>query len=689
MININEYYDSIIGDATLSANIEGTPIEINFLRLMLDKLVEYGEFNEYEINEDGSDSSGLWRIDAYSIDDGSEASTGAISVFISLFNLNSDLSNLTKTEIQNLIKKISRFIEFSLEKDIYRFFEAGTCAFEAAVEIKNHWKNKASNFRIYILSNRQLSSRVSEIPSVEIHDTKIEVVLWDLNRFFNLELSGREREPLEIDLSERPIKALFASSESSKDIISMLAAIPATTLVDVYTKWGSRLLEQNVRSFLTAKVKVNKGIRDTIKNSPAKFFAFNNGITATAESVEYEEREDGTYITKINNFQIVNGGQTTASLFSAATKDKFDISQIFVQMKLTIVTAADAVNLVPYISKYANTQNKVTEADLFSNHPFHIRFEGFSREIISPQKPGAISGDMWFYERARGQYTNALAACSNKIERTKFSALNPRSQLISKTALAKFLNPFNLMPHIVSKGAEYNFSKFADAIAKQWEAENEAFNAGFFKSSISKAIIFKSVEKLVSYQKDTWYRGHRDKIVPYTIAFIQNSINKHNKFFNFDDIWLKQNTNSELNDLITTAAEIVNDILHDPARPMGNVGEYAKRESCWTAVKLASDNFAIEKFLDLFIDSDQSNIIEIKNKIEQKRLIGKELISKINSIEPNIWEAVRDFFIENSIMNPDKAALIKQAIYKKPALSERQCRVLESFLNEYNSHFRD
>ena len=108
MININEYYDSIIGDATLSANIEGTPIEINFLRLMLDKLVEYGEFNEYEINEDGSDSSGLWRIDAYSIDDGSEASTGAISVFISLFNLNSDLSNLTKTELQNLIKKISR-----------------------------------------------------------------------------------------------------------------------------------------------------------------------------------------------------------------------------------------------------------------------------------------------------------------------------------------------------------------------------------------------------------------------------------------------------------------------------------------------------------------------------------------------------------------------------------------------------
>jgi hypothetical protein len=688
MINIHEYYDSIVGDATLSANIEGTPIEINFLRSMLDKLVDYGEFNEYVINEDGSDASGLWRLDAYSIDDGSEASTGAISVFISLFNLNSDLSNLTKTELQNLIKKISKFIEFSLEKDIYRFFETGTCAFDAAVEIKKHWKDKASNVRIYILSNRQLSSRVSEIPRVEIHDTTIDVVLWDINRFFNLELSGREREVLEIDLSDRPIKALFASSENSKDIISMLAAIPATTLVDIYTKWGSRLLEQNVRSFLTAKVKVNKGIRDTIKNSPTKFFAFNNGITATAESVEYEEREDGTYITKINNFQIVNGGQTTASLFSASTKDKFDISQIYVQMKLSIVTASDAINLVPFISKYANTQNKVTDADLFSNHPFHIRFEGFSRNIISPQKIGAISGDMWFYERARGQYTNALANCSNKLERTKFAALNPRSQLISKTALAKFLNPFSLLPHIVSKGAEYNFAKFADSIAKQWEIEDETFNAGFFKISISKAIIFKSVEKLISYQKDTWYKGHRDKLVPYTISFIQNCLNNHQKFFNFDEIWLKQSTNSELDDLITVVAEIVNDILHDPDRPIGNIGEYAKRESCWTAVKLASDKFQLDRYFSIFIDANSFNEVELKNKVEQKRLSGKELMFKINSIEPNIWEAVRDFLVENSMINPDKAALIKQAIYKKPILSERQCRVLDSFLDEYNSNFR-
>jgi hypothetical protein len=469
----------------------------------------------------------------------------------------------------------------------------------------------------------------------------------------------------------------------------MLAVMPATTLVDIYSRWGARLLEQNVRSFLTAKVKVNKGIRETIKNSPTKFFAFNNGITATAESVETEDRDDGEYITKINNFQIVNGGQTTASLYSAYTKDKFDLSEIFVQMKLSIVTAKDAITLVPYIARFANSQNKVTEADLFSNHPFHIRFEGFSREIMAPQKTGAISGDKWFYERARGQYTNALASCATKLERTKFSSLNPRSQLISKTALAKYLNSFELLPYIVSKGSEFNFAKFADSIADAWESSEDSFNEGFYKTSIAKAIVFKCVERLVSEQKGNWYKGgHRDKIVPYTISFIENAIRKSDKEFNFFDIWKNQSTTKQLDKLINVVAERVNELLNDPNRPIFNVGEYAKRESCWKAIQAESDKFDIEQYLDAFIDKKQIEDGELKSRIEQKLLKGREMVQMVISIEPKKWEVVRDFLTENSMMNEDKLSLIKQAIYKRPALSERQCKTLYSLLNEYDSYFR-
>jgi hypothetical protein len=690
MITVEEYYESLLSEIHLTADSSGSIVENEFLHYALEKLVDYGEFDEFELIEDGRDATGVWRIDAISIDNNSDIATGAISLFISLFEKNPTPGILSQAELDGLVKKLNKFVDFSLHKDIYTFFEPGSGPFNVALQLKEAWKPGATNLRLYVITNKPISNRLNLQKKIEIEGIRAELIVWDLNRFFQLELSGRERSPLIIDLSDRPIKALLASKEGdSTDIISMMAAIPATTLVDMYSQWGSRLLEQNVRSFLTAKVKVNKGIRETIKTSPKKFFAFNNGITATAESIESEQREDGEYITSLENFQIVNGGQTTASLFYAATKDKFDISEIYVPMKLSIVTASAAVELVPYISRYANSQNKVTEADLFSNHPFHVKFEEFSRNTIAPPKPGIASGTYWFYERARGQYTNAQASLTAKSERAKFVSINPRSQLITKTNLAKYLNAFNLLPHVVSKGAEFNFSKFADFIAEQWDESIESFNQGFYKTSIAKAIIFKNLEKLIAEQKDTWYKGgQRDKLVPYTISFIGNALQKLKKEFNFDEIWKKQDTTEKLNGLLISVAERVNLLLQDPNRAVGDVSSYAKKEAFWKIVKQHSDSFDLSPYIDIFIDKKDLANQELKNKIDQKILIGKEMIEKVKSIEPREWEAIRDFFYENNQLNDDQAILIKQAIYKRQPLSERQCKSLYSLYTEYNSYFR-
>jgi len=689
MITVEEYYESLLSEIHLSADSSGSVLENEFLQYALDKLVDYGEFDEFELIEDGRDATGNWRIDAISIDNGSEISTGAISLFISLFEKNPEPGILTQSELDGLVKKLNKYVEFALKKEIYTFFEPGSGPFDIAIELKEAWQQGSKNLRLYVITNKPISNRLNLQKKIDIEGVRAELVVWDLNRFFQLELSGRERAPLIIDLTDRPIKALLASTEGdSNEIISMMAAIPATTLVDLYSQWGSRLLEQNVRSFLTAKVKVNKGIRETIKNSPKKFFAFNNGITATAESIESEQRSDGEYITSLENFQIVNGGQTTASLFFAATKDKFDISQIYVPMKLSIIDPAAASELVPYISRYANSQNKVTEADLFSNHPFHIKFEEFSRNTLAPQKAGTISGTYWFYERARGQYTNAQASLGSKAERTKFIAVNPRSQLITKTHLAKYLNSFNLLPQVVSKGAEFNFSKFADYIADKWDESVESINQGFFKTSIAKTIIFKNIEKLIAEQKDTWYKGYRDKLVPYTIAFIGAALQRSNKEFNFDEIWKKQDTNPKLNELLILVAERVNELLYDPNRPHGDLSSYAKKDVFWKTVKNESDKFDLTPYLDLFVDKDDIENIELKNKVEQKLLIGKEMVEKVRSIEPREWEAVRDFFLENKQLDDEQAQLIKQAIYKRQPLSERQCKSLYKLFNEYNSYFR-
>lgn len=198
----------------------------------------------------------------------------------------------------------------------------------------------------------------------------------------------------------------------SADYESYLMVMPATILGDLYEKYGDRLLEQNVHCFLQARGKVNKGMRSTILTDPEMFFAYNNGITATAREVITEPKTDGIYIREIKDLQIVNGGQTTSSLFHASRKDKASLEKIFVQMKLSVVDSEKGEEVIPRIFEYANTQNKVNAADFFSNHPFHIRMEEFSRRLWAPPQQGALRERKWFYERARGQYSDAQAKIS-------------------------------------------------------------------------------------------------------------------------------------------------------------------------------------------------------------------------------------------------------------------------------------
>ena len=111
-----------------------------------------------------------------------------------------------------------------------------------------------------------------------------------------------------------------------------------------------------------------KRIRNTILNNPGMFFAYNNGIAATAYKVKVEYGKKGPYITEITSLQIVNGGQTTVSLAMAAINDKNKVNglrDIYVPMKLSVVTPQKAMELIPNIAKYANKQNKVSDATSF------------------------------------------------------------------------------------------------------------------------------------------------------------------------------------------------------------------------------------------------------------------------------------------------------------------------------------
>ena len=187
-----------------------------------------------------------------------------------------------------------------------------------------------------------------------------------------------------------------------------------------------------------------------------------------------------------------------------AKKRGINLECVNVQMKLSVVKEEISKEIVPKISEFANSQNKVSSADFFSNHPFHVVIEDFSRRIIAPPKKGSTLQTKWFYERARGQYAEARSQSSTPSERKKFDTINPRSQLVTKTDLAIVMNTFRGFPNIVSKGAQKSFTNFSNEIKKSWkedEEKNVKFNEQFFKSSMCRVRIFRALEKLVSQQE--------------------------------------------------------------------------------------------------------------------------------------------------------------------------------------------
>ena len=169
-----------------------------------------------------------------------------------------------------------------------------------------------------------------------------------------------------------------------------LTAIPGEALRLLYEKFGARLLEANVRSFLSVKAKgVNAGIQGTLRTSPGRFMAYNNGIVIVADEMRFEKTADGSPgIAWIKGLQIVNGGQTTASIYFAKRKHPAtDLSKVRVPAKIIVMREPDPTKeeaLVSDISRFANSQNAVSQSDLSANKPFHVEVEKLSLTVYCP-----------------------------------------------------------------------------------------------------------------------------------------------------------------------------------------------------------------------------------------------------------------------------------------------------------------
>ncbi|MDF7806095.1 AIPR family protein [Pontiellaceae bacterium B12219] len=640
---MDDYYKNFMQDLVARSGADGNYLESVFTERMCDFLVEQAILQNYTVAEykkaGGSGVAGV-RLDAYNYNEETEV----LSLIISDFRAGKTADTLKNTEIKKLFLLAERFLSNCATDDFFQSLEESTPGYTAAREISER-RMVTARVQFFLVSNSVLSKSAKDIAS---SDKNWSYQVWDLGRIARIEESGKAREDMVVPFEDGiPCLPAFTGSENCR---SFLLALPGELIASLYDEYGERLLEQNVRTFLQFRGKVNKGMRNTVQNEPEMFFAYNNGLTTTAEDVEFDTSTNT--LKSITNLQIVNGGQTTASLFTSKRKHQHDLSKVYVQVKLTVITPSEVESVVPRISEYANTQNKVNAADFFSNHPFHLLVEKFSRRLWAPSSGSQETH--WFYERARGQYANAYANMT-KSKQNEFLRMNPKHQMFTKTDLAKYIYSFEQRPHIVSKGAQFCFAQFASDIGKKWEKSEKQFNELYFKSAIAKAIIFKSLDKQIMNQP--WYGGYKANIVTYSLAKLSNMIDATGYHLDYLKIWQNQAISPAMNSLLLEIAEEVNETIQDTE---ANVTQYCKQELCWQKVQRLDIEFSSEVYDDLLgAEAEREQAREAER--DQGELNVIEALTYVVEKGGTFWRGILEWNEETHVLSPKEVGILKTA----------------------------
>jgi hypothetical protein len=674
---VEEFFHDFRQEMLAGAEANSTYQLEAFMEAASTELVETGFSEGFEHCHYRSPRGGM-RIGGFWFND-----EGGLDLFVADFDCRRELETLTRTDVDAIFRRARSFLESSLDGTLEP--DVTTPEYGLVRQIADR-RAMLRQVNFHLVSERVLSDRFQGIPDGEVGGVRVTHHIWDMARFQRQRTSRGHKEPLDIDFVElfgRGISCLPANLGSGS-YHSYLVVIPATVLAGLYDRYSARLLEQNVRTFLQARAQVNKGIRATILNEPGMFFAYNNGITATAQEVETRKTEDGLEIVRLRDLQIVNGGQTTASLFHTQRRDKADLTGIFVQMKLSVIDSEQSEMVVPRISEYANTQNRVNAADFFSNHPFHVRMAEFSRRIWAPPQQGAQRETKWFYERARGQYVDAQSKLTPG-EQKRFKAEYPKTQMLTKTDLAKFENVFDDHPRWVNLGSQKNFARYAHRIGKEWEKSSDGFNEFYFRRAIARGILFRATEKLVSSQP--WYNGgYRANIVAYTLSMLGEITKRRHLGVDYQRIWSSQSLDGITTDALVTIATAVNEEITHPPAGISNISEWAKREACWTRLAAKADEIAAllpDEFWASLASADETKEEAKTARQTQKIDNGIEAQRQVIAIPAAVWESLSGQLKARRLLTPKEQGVVNIASQMPAKIpTESQSRVLLGVLEK-------
>lgn len=671
-MDLEIFLNDIRQDIIARADSQGDFSETAFMELVAEFLIDTGSVTDFIPCSYKHKQRGV-KVDGYAF----VPEEATLDLFVCEFQGENRIEKINMTELIQAYRRVENFFDRSLTSQFSDELEVSHPASGLARQIFDE-AEKIERVRFFMITNKLLSEKITEISSRKEAGREWSYRVWDLDRLSKVMTTGTPEEIL-VDFEEMfgtSLRCLPACLENA-ELQSYLAVIPGDWLAKIYDRYAGRLLEQNVRTFLQLRGKVNKGIRNTILKEPENFFPYNNGISATAEEAVLKALDGVVLIKSLRNMQIVNGGQTTATIFNSMKRDKgAPVETLRVQMKLTVVGPERVTELVPKISRFANSQNKVNDADFFSNHPFHVRLEGFSRKLWAPAVGGSQIQTHWFYERASGQYANEQAYLTPAKKR-EFILKNPRTQVVKKTELAKYENTFRQLPRDVSLGAQKNFAKFAEYVGERWQKADSEFSELWFQQAISRALIFRTTEKLVI--NAAWYsQGYRANTVTYGISYLLFNASSAGLAIDLTRIWQRQDISDAFKEQLLLICEKIQDriIAASAANGVSNVTEWCKRPGCWDDIKKLNVPLT-EAFCSELINMDDSKEEVQDGKRSQRLTSGVEAQVRVNQLGPEYWQNVIKWSNTERRISPSDSKILSLAASAKVPNARQSFRLLD------------
>lgn len=680
-MNCEEYLSDLISELRADAAVNQTDTADEFYSRSIEILADNGDLVDpilFYFGKNGRRNRYM-QIDGYCFDELEKSMT----LFIFDFEDSINPSNLINTQIDVLYKRLRNFLDEVCHGDISDYCDASDEVNELAALIKKRMQageldnDEILKIKFFIISNKQLSSQVKKVKQEQFDNRPVELNIWHLERFYELELAN-DNEPIFIDFKKdfdsEGIPCIKGDIGKDLGYEAYIAIIPGRLLADIYIEYGSKILEGNIRAFLGAgnAKSVNNGIKRTIINEPSRFFTYNNGIATTASKIELDTKDNQMYITAIEDLQIINGGQTTASLAEAVLKKtNQELEGIFVPMKLTVIEDRDTVeddgirfydSMVEKIARYANKQNSTTEADFFSNSPYHVLMEQMSKRFLAPPVNGNLNPTGWYYERTKKKYNQEQMKMTPS-EKKKFALKYPKKQLIKKEDWAKYLYCIEQKPDVVSRGRNYIIKNFGPEINEQYKTNKDDFNEYYFKKGVASAIVFKTVDGYLDKLKrtpDAWYKvgGYKLNIVPYSIAKLMYCI-PSGYSIDWMRIWKEQSLYKEFMYEIEKMTKVTNDFICDSHGVI--VTEYCKKHETWEAYKKVPYELS-EDFIATLVPLDVIKEQSTDAKKEQKENNSIKDALAISQMGSYYWKQLLDEGMKNNLLSFKDISLLRVAI---------------------------